>query len=309
MNSAIRDAYIETRSGYSADVVIANPDLNERFIRACRERGVADQPVAINLALLQARKTNRLRGLERSKSLRINDQDDYKYACEIAARFIERRHQVSLDQILCDPKVAAEFDEIAAKICPGYGSFHYRWAALNLRKARKLKPEVGGRLIRPEYCTNQKASEVVVAEIPERAGTYLFYNQTCALYVGEACNLYVRLKRHFDHSDNRGLAHWIWAHGTNDLHVEYHVLPEGVSTRQRKALEAELISSRRPIFNIACAVNRERMPHSGLPVSPNSDRIVAGDGVGAAFTERGQPFDGSVESVSSRKGRGSRSKS
>ncbi len=257
MKSAIRDAYIESRSDCSSDVVIANPDLNERFIRACRARGVSDQPVAINLALLRARKTNQLRGLGRSKSLRIKGQDDYSFACEIAVRFIERRDQVSLDQILCDPELAAEFDKIAAKICPGYSSFQYRWAALNLRKARKLRPEIGGRLIRFECCSNQKVSEVVVVKIPERAGIYVFYNHTCTLYVGETDNLYKRLRKHFDHSDNKGLAHWIWAHGTEDLHLEYHVLPTGVGARQRKALEAELISSRRPIFNIASSPKRE----------------------------------------------------
>jgi site-specific DNA-methyltransferase (adenine-specific) len=251
MRAVIREAYIETRNGYSSDVVIANPELNAIFIRACHKRGVKDEPVAINLALLRARKTNRLRGLERAKRPSLQNQDEYRFACEIAVRFLERRDQVSLDRILCDPGLAADFDKIAAQICPGYTSFHYRWAALNLRKARKLEPEIGGRLIVPEYCVSQKTRELVVAEIPERSGTYMFFTPTCALYVGEASNLYIRLKRHFDHSDNRGLAHWIWAHGTDELYVEYYVLPQDVSARQRKALEAELIQSRRPIFNVA----------------------------------------------------------
>jgi site-specific DNA-methyltransferase (adenine-specific) len=257
MNSIIRDAYIESRSGYSSDVVIANPDLNQLFIGACRRRGLHNSPIEINLAVLNARKTNRLRGLSRSRRLGVKDQDDYRFASEIAVRFIERRDQVSLDQILCDPALAAQFDSIAVKICPSYSSFQYRWAALNLRKARSLKPEIGARLIEPDYCRNQKVSEIDIVRIPDRAGVYFFYNQTCTLYVGEASNLYIRLKTHLHHSNNKGLAHWIWAHGTEELYLEYHVLPEGISARQRKSIETELTTSRRPIFNIASAPSRK----------------------------------------------------
>jgi len=213
------------------------------------------QPVELNLALLNARKSNDLRGLQPSRRITIPNQDEYKFASEIAARFIERRDQIALDQILCNPELASEFDRIAARICPGFTSFQYRWAALNLRKTRALKPELGTRLVRPECCRNQKVSEIVIGEMPDKNGVYLFYNQLCTLYIGETDNLFKRIKKHLIHSDNKGLASWIWEHGTGDLHLEYHVLPEGVKTRQRKALEAELIRSRHPIFNIAYSQN------------------------------------------------------
>jgi hypothetical protein len=69
--------------------------------------------------------------------------------------------------------------------------------------------------------------------------------------VGECENLRKRIRKHLEHSDNKGLAHWLWSHGALEMHLEYHVLPVEVTTRVRKALEAELILSRRPIFNIA----------------------------------------------------------
>jgi hypothetical protein len=68
--------------------------------------------------------------------------------------------------------------------------------------------------------------------------------------VGEANNLRNRLEKHLDHSDVKSLAHWLWEHGANNLYLELHVLPDNTSTQVRRALEAELIRSRRAAFNI-----------------------------------------------------------
>lgn len=57
-------------------------------------------------------------------------------------------------------------------------------------------------------------------------------------------------RKHLDHSDNKSLAQWLWQHGASDLHIEFHVLPEGTAARVRKALENELINSRKPTFNV-----------------------------------------------------------
>ena len=70
------------------------------------------------------------------------------------------------------------------------------------------------------------------------------------LYVGEAQNLRNRIKKHLDHSDNKLLARYIWAFGSDDLFIEYHVLPEHLRTDVRKAMELELIRSRRAEFNV-----------------------------------------------------------
>jgi excinuclease UvrABC nuclease subunit len=85
---------------------------------------------------------------------------------------------------------------------------------------------------------------------------YLFLQSRGVLYIGECQNLRKRIGKHLDHSDNKGLAHWLWEHGTQDMHLEYHVLPAGTAARIRKALEAELIGSRKPVFNVVWASRR-----------------------------------------------------
>ena len=102
-----------------------------------------------------------------------------------------------------------------------------------------------------EKVVTVRPADVKPDSFPARAGLYLFIEPTRVLYVGECTSLRKRLGKPLDHSDNKGLARWLWERGTRDLHVEYHVLPSGVPAQVRKAMEAELIRSRKPFFNLA----------------------------------------------------------
>ena len=164
---------------------------------------------------------------------------------------MERRDGLTLDAIICKPEKAAQFDEVSARIAPGHTPLQYRWAALNLRKARSLEPEIVARIAAPPVeVINLNVSNIVADELPSAQGLYLFFAADQLLYVGETENLRKRLRKHLDHSDNKGLARWIWEFGTEALHLEMHLLKEGTATRIRKALELELIRSRQPIFNV-----------------------------------------------------------
>jgi site-specific DNA-methyltransferase (adenine-specific) len=251
MKKTVRDAFINVRRGHSADVVIADPERNKRFLDACRRLGRRESAYVLNMCLLNLRKAGDLQDLPRSRRVTIKGQSEFRFASEIAVRYLERKYGVTLDQVLCDPVKAKEFDETAAKLAPGYRPFDYRWAALNLRKMRQLKPELILRVVPAQEVITCRISELDVMDVPSQQGVYLFYDGSNVLYVGEANNLRKRIGKHLEHSDNKGLARWLWAHGSGDLHLEYHVLGPDVSTKIRKALEGHLILSRRPIFNVA----------------------------------------------------------
>lgn len=254
MRETVRVAFLAVRDGNSPDVVIADPQFNQAFLRECQSRGLSDPAPVLNQCLLNLRKTGDLRGVK-SKRVTVRNQDEFRFASEIAIRFLERRDQRTLDQILCDPDRAAEFDRIASEIAPGYSPFAYRWSALGLRKKRKLRPELLSKVIPSEAVITGRAQDLNQDDIPTQPGLYLFIQPGSVLYVGECQNLRKRIRKHLDHSDSKGLAHWLWQRGMTDLHVEYHVLPAGVAARARKALEAELIISRRPLFNVAGVVD------------------------------------------------------
>ena len=250
MKEALREAFLEVRQGLSADRVVADPVLNQQFLTACRRMGLGDSDKQLNRRLLNARKASALAGVRTSQRTSFPHEEEYSFASEIAIRYLERRDGVTLDEVICCPTLAREFDGVAERISPGVTPLQYRWAALNLRKKRRLAPELLVRVRPPTRVVNVTVSELNSDELPAGQGLYVFFDATTTLYVGEAENLRNRLRKHLDHSDNKGLAHWIWEHGSERLNVELHVLPDDTSTKVRRALEAELIRSRNPEFNV-----------------------------------------------------------
>lgn len=250
MSDVLIEAFDEASDGYSPDRVVADPKLNELYIAECRSRGL-DAPIGqLNRSLLNLRKTGGLAGRPRSKRTHFKNQDEYRFAVEIAVRFLERRDQISLDAIICDPDRVAEFDELAARIEPGYSPLHYRWAALSLRKTGNLAPEVAARILPPTRVLNYQVDGLQLDDLPAEQGLYLFFDADELLYVGETENLRSRIKKHLDHSDNKGLARWMWEFGTEGLNLEIQILDAKTNSRARKALELELIRSRNPVFNV-----------------------------------------------------------
>ena len=241
MKSIVKEAFLKVRGGYSPDRVVADPDLNKLFLEACRSLDLDRSARELNSSLINLRKACDLPGLK-SKRTSFRDQDEYSFASEIAIRFMERRDGVTLDQVVCDPALAAEFDRVAERIVPGYSPLRYRWAALALRKSRRLCPEPLGQALRPVRVCQFETGRFDINEIPPTQGLYVFFEATKCLYVGEAKNLNKRIRKHLAFSDNRGIAYWLWEHGTAGLHLEVQVLDPSTLTRTRKAMEHELKS-------------------------------------------------------------------
>ena len=250
MKSKLIAALDATCQGFSPDRVVADPELNAAFVTKAGSIGLTAAAATLNRSLLNLRKAGDLRG-RKSKKTSFADEGDYRFAAEMAIRFLERRDGISLDSIICDPRLAAEFDTYAARIAPGYSPLQYRWAALNLRKASRLKPELLARVAPPLAIAIHRVKEIDLAKIPAQQGLYIFFMSSGALYIGEAENLFKRLKKHLDHSDNKGLARWMWEHGMDDVQLEVQVLAAETKTIVRRALETELIRSRLPLFNVA----------------------------------------------------------
>ncbi len=249
-DNLIIEAFATTCEGYSTDRVIADPDMNLRYLAKCQELKIDDTPENLNQHLLNLRKRGALSGRPRAKRTIVRNQDEYQFAAEMTVRFLERRDNITLDRILCSPLLAEEFDELSWRIAPGFLPLEYRWAALSLRKASRLSPEILARVAPPKSLGTFTPEEIRLQNLESTPALYLFYDSNQLLYVGETENIRSRMKKHLDHSDNKGLARWMWEHGMDGLHIEIQYLPQGVSTKVRRALEVELIRSRNPLFNV-----------------------------------------------------------
>ncbi|MDZ4779066.1 MAG: GIY-YIG nuclease family protein [Planctomycetia bacterium] len=250
MKERLASAFRHVCDGFSADRVVADPELNPRFIEACRQAGLTVSVRDLNIALLNLRKSGDLGSTVKVRRTEFRDQEEYRHASEIAARHMELKHGVSWDVIVSTPELVAEFDAEAASIAPGFDALRYRWAVFSLRKQRKLVPELLARVVSPVAVSMGAISALDVASIVAEQGIYLFHSPTATLYIGEAENLRKRIAKHLDHSDNKGLARWLWDQGIEGAHLELRILPPDTPTRVRRALEAELIRSRQPLFNI-----------------------------------------------------------
>ena len=169
MKDEIVQAFHHASQGFSPDRVVADPDLNRAYLSECNRLGLGSDAATLNRSLLNLRKRGALRGLSSRRTI-LKDQPDYRFAAEIAARFLERENEITLDQIICDPQYAERFDEIAKTIVPGGKSFEYRWAALNLRKQQRLKPEVLARVARPSKVLQFKVGGLSLDAVPQEPG-------------------------------------------------------------------------------------------------------------------------------------------
>lgn len=202
--SMIAMAYGDTFDGFSIDRVVVDPFLNARFLARCVELSVDGTPFKLNHTLLDIRKSKKAKLPKATKRTVFLDLDDCRFASEIAVRTLQRTKGITLDRILCDPNLAAEFDSIAQALVDESSALKLRWAALNLRKTHQLKPLDS---IGPIYdlVSAGPVKRIDLDALPKLMGTYVFYDGNRPLYAGETNNLRKRIMLHTQH----GLPSWV----------------------------------------------------------------------------------------------------
>jgi len=249
----IMEAFLDVREGYSPDKVVADPTLNRRFLRRCREFGLAGTDFELNWELLNARKSSKLSnlsGLVKTRRYSVGKViDEFEYASELAVRYMQQIKDVSLDQIICAPELAEEFDSYASRLAPNFSSLQYRWAALGLRKAGRLGKRADEIGEMPELESFGKVKSLKLERIPEVGGLYLFSSGDTPVFASQTDNLRHRLERHVKVSSS-GLPRWLWDVRRQPLQVEIAPLPDK-SRSLRQTMELVLARERKPVLNFS----------------------------------------------------------
>lgn len=140
----LEEAFRDSHREWSVERVIVDPWLNEQFQNACNARDIALSPAERNRGLLSLRAHGRLSEFDIASSHRTafhwSEVDATAFASEIAWRRISERYAAPLDEILCDPDLAKEFDRYAMELSPGIASLQARWTALMLRREWQTRP-------------------------------------------------------------------------------------------------------------------------------------------------------------------------
>jgi site-specific DNA-methyltransferase (adenine-specific) len=245
----IIEAFFAVREGYSSDRVIADHELNERFVEACRRLGLPGTVRDWNHQLLNLRKAKGFSGLPRSRRSRLSQEeiDKYSYACEIGLEHL-RNYGKTLDEVLCDPSEAAQFDRyVRLMVAEDISSFKIRWIALYIRKRAHDYPAAKRRLETFVQLPNQRQflASLDWSAVPQQRGLYWLRGPDKHLYVGKALNLRQRFEvqlkaTHFD----------FWETDRHDLEIRYHLLP-GANDTCLKGNQAWWIAKWSPVGNFA----------------------------------------------------------
>src|SRR5262249_36580690 len=110
----LAQAYLEVRDGYSIDRVVADPQLDRRFLRRCRELGLPGTDFDLNWKLFNGRKNKYFSDVPKTKNYTPSRKDEFEFSSEIAIRYVQEQFhsqkgwEISLDTIICDPDLAEE---------------------------------------------------------------------------------------------------------------------------------------------------------------------------------------------------------
>ncbi len=253
----LAEAFRRVSHGYSLDRVIADPELNAELADACRRMALPGDVRSWNRMLFRMRKAGMLADIPTQQRTEISwtDCDDYLFASEIALRQMIDQGCESLDEILCDPVLAQDFDRIAQALAPGSSSLQYRWGALKLRKEAKLA-RTRARVLTPLRLGKPIQIHDLGRSVPDTSGVYLVTGETGKpIYGGEALNLRRRLCKQFD---SGRLGHWKMEWSASS--VRYAVSPEANPT-ELLAYQSFLVLKHHPNLNyLQLAVGARRAP-------------------------------------------------
>ncbi len=252
--ASIAQAYLETRGGMPTDRVIADPELDQKFLHRCRELGLRGTDYELNWKLMCARKASYLKDMPKTRKYTPRRIDEFEYASEMALAHMaetladEFPGGLSLDRIICDPLLAKEFDRIAAVLAPNYTSLEYRWAAFGVRKAAGRYRAKAARADLLQFDRLGSTKGIKASQIPEDSGVYIFRNDDSSLFIGETENLRARIERHFESSQHLGVPDWIY--GGKKLPLELGIVSlSSTSSTKRKISELRAIEEYSPILN------------------------------------------------------------
>lgn len=246
---AIVEAFRNASQGYSVDRLITDPTLYRSFAEECQRARLAGGPKRWNQTLFMLRKSGRLIDVPTSmrSEIRWEECDPYLYGSEIAWRLLVDRGCDGLDEILCDPELVSEFDRVAMALAPGFTAWQYRWAALKLRKERKVSRTRAEMLELPEFSASHGVDESLWRVLPDAPAVYLVSTDLdgTVLYAGVTLRIRDRARRQFAAA---ALGWWREQAGTDALQFRFAITP--ANTSDLLARQVAVVNSWQPRLNL-----------------------------------------------------------
>jgi site-specific DNA-methyltransferase (adenine-specific) len=256
------EAFKNAYHGFSVDRVVADPILNEDFQIQCDRKSVPGTAAERNRFLFRVRKSGKLKShdIRATVATKIDwpHVRSFLFASEIAWRQMSDKYCISLDEIFCDPRLAENFDQIAASFAPGYQSLDYRWGALKLRKegsnakrraSMQTPEELGITDLKKKHLKKRNGHAQVASldfsKVPSSPGVYIVREPGGkALYASETLHLASHIETAFSEEGPRNR----WLERSHDLELFWLKLPS-IDPSHRFARHSWLLNWHRPSWN------------------------------------------------------------
>lgn len=258
---AVIASYQEVGNGYPADYLLCDSDMNKEFVALCRQRCGKGHAFIWNQLLLRLRKSGKLpHAQKRPPQISQQEMDTFGFASEVAWRLLAIDYRRTLDEILCAPEFAEEFDRLAREFGPTdieVASRDFRRAAVSIRKrsknartaAERFSDWYGGRR---KKLTHTPLDDTLNAKF-EIPGVYVLCADGHGIYTGESQNIRARIEQ------LRENATWSALKPDTVLHV-----PNDDSLATKYALKSALVRRESTALNCRLLVHESEIPKSTL---------------------------------------------
>jgi len=249
------EAYKKVGQGYPSDYLLCDKDLNAAFIAECLENGIGGSAFIWNRYLLQLRKAGDLpRATKRSPRVTAADLDRYGFASEVAWRLLAIDYRRTLDDILCSPQFAEQFDRLAIAFGPadeGVSSLKYRLAAQSIRKrshdARDTAAEKFSKWMKKTTKLTSVDIDGSLSEL-EAPGVFVLSAGDVGFYAGESDNMRERVEQ--------AMSNPLWS-GLEPDSVRF--VRNDASAPDKYALKAALVHREGPLLNCRLLVHTSEL--------------------------------------------------
>lgn len=197
---AVVTAYAEL--DYPTDYLLCHKELNSEFISRCLSKGIGGSAYVWNRYLLALRKAGKLpAATRRPPKFETEKLTRFGFASEVAWRLLAIDYHKTLDDILCSPEFAEEFDRLAREFGPidtDISSLDFRRAALSIRK-RSHQARVSAAEKFSQWMTKRRPlSSVDLTDSLEelnQPGVLLLCAGETSFFASESDNMHAQLQR------------------------------------------------------------------------------------------------------------------
>lgn len=256
-DAKIVKAFARVHRGYSADRLLADPDLDKAFIDACRDLGINEPPAAVNRRLLRIRKATDLPNrLPRTSVEDPRDLRPFLITAELAFAQIGYRYEASYDDLISDPEIGAAFDALARRMGHEGSAVDYRLAALHLRKNIRSRSraeqrelaDLGVEDLIKRWEAVGPVAKVPIEDLPDNDGIFALSEPGRYLYLTRYPDLREGVERFRDPDVLSALKNRFWEPSLKNISLEI-ILPVRNDLSLR-LLELKALEVHRPIFNL-----------------------------------------------------------